>query len=451
MTKLSKDRIKDILIKIMPYVVTMILVTIVMNLILDLGNRDFNHPFYYDGGDGAITLYRTYEMRTDHTLFGFNQLSAPYGTNTFDFYVFDIGLYIIQFLFAVLAPNFVFGFNLFLIAGAWFNALASVYALKRLKFSSGISIVLSVIYSAIQFFTMRFNGHTYLAYFFAAPLAIVIAIELYRDEFEISFKKGKRVESSVNAFLLILIGTSGIYWAVFSCLYFLLIALLRGFEDLKIRSTIKSGITIGITVVGFLIGVLPAGIYWLINGTSELLKARGQFLWSGEVYGLKLTELILPNIYHRVGILYALRRNYTSTFGMNESSTASLGIVLTIGLAIALVYLFRVGNSKRSDLMKPVSLLIVASLLIAYKGGLGTLFVIVFPYVRCYNRISVYIAFLCVVAVAWAYTGVYNFLKSKFKHKSILNVIACIVLVLLLVYDNLNIYCVLNILFYNRI
>ena len=115
-------------------------------------------------------------MKTDYSLFGFNQLGTPMGSNTYDFYVFDVGLFVIQFLIALFSPNFIVGFNIFLIAGAWFNGMAALYSLRRLKFAAPVSVMIAVIYSSLPYFFMRYSSHTYLAYYFAAPLAIAIAI-----------------------------------------------------------------------------------------------------------------------------------------------------------------------------------------------------------------------------------------------------------------------------------
>lgn len=428
MSRNLKKTALDILVKASPYIVCFVAITVVMNIILDLSNHNFSIPFFYDGGDAAVTLYRSFEMKTDHSFFGFNQLGAPYGANTYDFYVFDIGLFVIQYLIALFSPNFIVGFNIFLIGGAWLNGMAALYSLRRLKFPAPVSVMSAVIYSSLPYFFMRYSAHTYLAYYFAAPLAIVIAIELYREEFVFDFKKEHRKQSIVNGIILFVIGTTGVYYAVFSCLYFLMVAMLRGMEDLKLRSTLPSIKAIGITFLGFVVGVLPSALYWLKHGLPQLFKTRTGFMWYGEVYGLKLTELILPNVHSRIHKFHTLRNSYDEVFGFNESMTASLGLVLTIGLAIAFVYIFRIAKSDKKDILRPVSLLIVASIILAMKGGIGTFLAIFFPFVRSYNRISVFIAFLCAIALTWGLTALYNLLKTKIKAKIVLDVLSLVVL-----------------------
>lgn len=427
------QRIKKLLIEGGYYIVLSILILLVMNKVICLFQRNLNFPFIYDGGDAAVTFYRSFEMKTDHSLFGFNQLGTPYGSNTYDFYVFDIGLYIIQFFFALISPNYVFGFNLFLIAGAWFNGISSMYSLRRLKFAAPLSVMLSVVYASLPFFYMRYHNHTYLAYYFAAPIAICIAIELYRNEFVFSFKKETRTQTIINTVLLVVIGTTGIYWAVFSCIYFLLVAILRGMEDMKFKSALNSIKAIGLTFGGFVIAVIPPVIYWIRNGVGYLFTMRTGFLWAGEVYSVKLAELVLPNVSHRLSKLRTLRKSYTDAFGVNESMTAALGLLFSIGLLISLIYIFKIANSDKKHIMRPVSLLSVASILIVTNGGLGTFFAAIFPFVRCYNRMSVFIAFLCAVSVGWALTELYEIAKKKIKKPLILKGIALIFLGCLMV------------------
>ena len=428
MSRNLKKTTLEALVKASPYIVCFIAITVVMNIVLGLSSHNFNIPFFYDGGDAAVTLYRSFEMKTDYSLFGFNQLGTPMGSNTYDFYVFDIGLFVIQFLIALFSPNFIVGFNIFLIAGAWFNGMAALYSLRRLKFAAPVSVMIAVVYSCLPYFFMRYSSHTYLAYYFAAPLAITIAIELYREEFVFDFKKETRKQSIINAIILFVIGTTGVYYAVFSCLYFLMVAMLRGMEDLKFKSTLLSIKAIGVTFAGFFVGVLPAAIYWMTHGLPYMFKMRTGFLWGGEVYGLKLTELILPNVHSRIGKFHTLRNNYDSVFGYSESMTASLGLLFTIGLAIALIYIFRIAKSDKKDILRPVSLLIVASILIATRGGIGTFLAIIFPFVRAYNRISVFIAFLCAIALAWGLTALYNIIKAKMKKTIVLNIISVVLL-----------------------
>lgn len=422
----------DILKRLLPYIICGLLILLSVTRLLSLNERSLSVPFIYDGGDSAVTFYRTFEMKTDHALFDFNQLGSPYGSSTYDFYVFDIGLYIIQFVIAVLSPNYVVAFNVFLIGGAWFDGFASLYALRRLKFSTPLAISLSVVYAQMCYFYVRYHNHTYLAYYFAAPLAICMAIELYRGEFVCSFKKEERKQTIINLLLLVIIGTTGIYYAVFSCIYFLLVLVLRGMEDLKIKSILPSCKAIGATAFGFFLGVLPPVIYWMKNGVGYMFKMRTGYLWGGEVFGVKLTELVLPNVAYRFARIRKIRESYNESFGITEAMAASLGLLFTIGLIIALIYIFRIANTDKKHIMRPVSLLMVASLLIVTKGGLGTFFAMIFPFVRCYNRMCVYIAFLCAISVAWFLTMIYDIIKKKLKGKKALTIALQAVSVVLL-------------------
>jgi hypothetical protein len=83
-----------------------------------------------------------------------------------------------------------------------------------------------------------------------------------------------------------------------------------------------------------------------------------------------------------------------------ENTDATLGLVGSAGLVVLLaVALLPV---RRVWLLGPMSGLTVFAVLLGTIGGLGALFnLLVTPQVRCYNRISVFVAFLGLATACW--------------------------------------------------
>jgi phosphoglycerol transferase len=128
-----------------------------------------------------------------------------------------------------------------------------------------------------------------------------------------------------------------------------------------------------------------------------------------EIYALKIAQLLLPTDGHRWSVLRELKETYNRSAPLrNENTSASLGVVASIGfLFLVGRYLYRRPLSTQAVPIDCLSLLTLAAVLLGTIGGFGALFGLLFPWVRAYNRISIYIGFFALFAVAgligWAY------------------------------------------------
>jgi hypothetical protein len=84
----------------------------------------------------------------------------------------------------------------------------------------------------------------------------------------------------------------------------------------------------------------------------------------------------------------------------NEGNSASLGILGAFGFLVSLLaFAFSRGGPK-DDALLTAGFLNLAAVLLATVGGFGAMIAVVLPQIRAYNRISVFIAFASIVAVA---------------------------------------------------
>src|SRR5690606_1468092 len=113
-----------------------------------------------------------------------------------------------------------------------------------------------------------------------------------------------------------------------------------------------------------------------------------------EVYGLKLMNLVMPRSAHREPRLAELTEHYNATSPLsNENTTASLGVVGTIGL-VMLGFTMLAAMCGKSVACRLRWLVIVTAILFLFGtvGGLGSLFgYFVSPSIRGWNRISIFI------------------------------------------------------------
>src|SRR5262249_44948290 len=117
---------------------------------------------------------------------------------------------------------------------------------------------------------------------------------------------------------------------------------------------------------------------------------------------LKVAQMLLPVHEHRLAPLAQVTEKYEQTMPLvNENGSAFLGVVGSIGLLILLARpLYRNLPGVDPRLQDALYLLTISAILLATIGGFGSLLcMLASPKVRCYNRISVYIAFFSLMVV----------------------------------------------------
>jgi phosphoglycerol transferase len=128
--------------------------------------------------------------------------------------------------------------------------------------------------------------------------------------------------------------------------------------------------------------------------------------------------MILPNPDYRIGILARARDHFDDVFPelSNENKSATLGLTATIGLCILLGCLIARGRRKVPETLEHGALLTLAAIIVATTGGLGAVFNrFITPDIRAYNRISTWISFFCLLAVAYALERLWFYLKERGK------------------------------------
>jgi hypothetical protein len=201
------------------------------------------------------------------------------------------------------------------------------------------------------------------------------------------------------------VGGTGIY-SVFFSVFFIVLGACYGtvryqsFVPARDALVIVSGLAICT-----LAATLPTVIYARENGPNTAVVDRRPS--EAEVYGLRVTQLLIPIADHRIPRLAQLRRNYDAegtAVPVNENGGASLGIVGSAGFMLLLVYLIGwQDRNQRTELLSVLSALNVWAVLLATIGGFSTVIaIVVTPKIRGYNRISPYIAFFALATVSFA-------------------------------------------------
>ncbi len=127
-----------------------------------------------------------------------------------------------------------------------------------------------------------------------------------------------------------------------------------------------------------------------------------RFKWESEVFGLKLSQLLLPIPDHRLPEVRYWKQLYTyGTFIQEGNFCAALGAVGAVGfIFVVLAFLFG-KKTGAPRLLSGLGLLAVSGFFLGTVGGVGNLFAnFVSPQLRGYNRVSIYLGFFALFAVA---------------------------------------------------
>lgn len=406
-----RSKIKNILNKCYKDIIAIVVICIVTTIFLmhyyNIRNLDFSVPFRYTGTDEMSTLVEAKMVQETGWNTYTDRLAAPYGfdnanniisgLHNFDTFTTKI--------FTMLTGSYACGVNYTFITAFYLIAIVAYIVLRCLKIREWISVCGALDYAFLPFIFLRNEEHLVLSCYYFVPLLVLICLWIYEDErflrIDRNFFKYKRnIAAIVMTFF---IANSGIvYWQFFGCFFLCVTAFSNFIKTRQWQYIAKTFLSIVSIIVFMIIGCIPE-IIDIIGGASGI-TGRVRTYPDAELYGLKIIQLILPVRGH--GIDYFERRielYNTTAPSVTENYTAYLGIVGVIGLIILLAVLFKYKKSTDNQAYKrlfALSELNIAAILMGTIGGIGTcFFVFVSQTLRGFNRISVYIAFFCILSV----------------------------------------------------
>ncbi len=404
-------------------------VTVLVIGFFDLLEGSLKVPLSYSGGDD-FSIYNTVRMVQESGWnTGTDRLSAMdeyyYNNNEIISGLHQADVFLAGvFLFVgggdvFLAANLVY-LSIFYLASLIMYVVLRLLGINRWIAGSG-----ALVYAFLAFVFMRGMGHISLSSHYFVPLAVLMALWVYEDEkFMLSgkgfFKYRRNIGGLIMAFLVAVQGIG--YWQVFGC-FILLIAAVTGWFKNGDRKAILRGITaIGAIVVCVLVCCIPVFVSMAVGG-SMAASGRPRFGTEGEAYGLKIVQLFLPVNGHGIDAWQECLDLYNENMPLvNENSSAYLGLVGIVGFLVLCVWLVlgrtsaKANSAKDARLSKRLTLLAdinICAVLLATVGGFGSmLYLAGFNILRSYNRISVYIACISIVAaclcVQWLYERIKN-------------------------------------------
>ena len=367
-------------------------------IFLRLWNADLGVPFEYFG-DVNLQHLLVRSVLENGWFYENARLGAPDGQELYDYAVLSgdtLNVVLIRLL-GLFGMGSAAALNVFYLLTYPAAGLASYLVLRRLRAERGPSLVCAVLYALAPYHFLRSETHVWLSAYYAVPVGAYLALAVLGGD-ELLGRRRRLVVTGLLAALPAL-ASGSFYYSAFTVLLVVAAAVLRFVGTRERRALLAGGFVVAVIVVVSLVQLAPTIAYQAKHGRNELVGKRSSH--ESEVFSLKLTQLVFPLDEHRIGPIARAKQRYSEHFFPGDARAATLGVVGAAGFLwlIAVVFAALAGRRPRGRHVHLAALALTA-FLFASVGGLNTLVAAVWAQTRAWNRLSIFIAFFALAAVA---------------------------------------------------
>lgn len=361
----------------------------------------FNIPISYSG-DNLWNIVSFKNIIENHTFLTTNRLGFPFDYSMNDFPTSDWSYLLQTYFFSFFIKDPFLLTNIFYLFSFLLISTISFIVFSKYIKSKYLSLLGAIVFTFLPYHLIRGEDHIFLTAYYCVPLIIFIILNIIEH-------KILSLKSLIT--LSIIIGSSGIYYAFFSIALITFTYLISklNFPSKKLSNYYL--LVPIVIIVTIFISIAPNIIYSRKNGKNEIVALRHPA--ESEYYGLRITQLYMP--IHSYGLTYI--KNIQSKYysqgleGRGEKSEY-LGIVGILGFIISIPSAFFLIYSKQHHLLHKLSLVNIFTLLFSTTGGFGTsIAYFISPQIRCYNRISPIIAFICIFSLLYLIDHLFHQIK----------------------------------------
>lgn len=348
--------------------------------------------------DDGIAGLHTIRKLMDGWYLSTPRIGYPSGATFYDYPMADVGSLLVLKALAMLSGSPATAANLFFILG-FPLAYASAHLTLRLHgLSRWAACACAILFAALPYHFLRLE-HLFLTWYFQVPIyfhAGVLAFWAGKDDKPLAFlARHWRL-----GLLLAVLSSFGLYYAFFGALLICVCGLAGWLRNRSFTALAGAGAASALISAGLALSIAPHYAMTPYQGSNPDAVIR--WAYESEVYGLKLTQLLTPQIHHRSPKLRRIAERYHRDFPLaNENHTASLGLIGGIGVLIILwqSLALMAGADRPHRIQQPLVVAFMALLLFATIGGLSTVFSSTLsPVIRGTNRASVFLGFLALAA-----------------------------------------------------
>lgn len=382
------------------YFVAVILCALILCFLLKLWRAEPRMPFFYLG-DSLLHSMFIKGLIENGWYWQNPSLGAPNMLEMYDFPAVDNSVAVILLWIGVITGRSFLTLNIFYLLTFPLVTISSLYVFRQLNLSYGPALFGSLLFTFLPYHFMRGETHLFLSAYYFIPLVVMVLLWIASDRFSDERKRfGINLRSKkfiLAVVICVLVGSNGIYYPFLACFLLLVAGISGAITRRHVRPLALAAVLIAVTFVTLVINLAPSIVYLYKHGDAGVTHRS---VAGPEIYGLKISQLLLPISGHRVGPLNALKNRYNDQTTVTESDAAALGLIGSIGFLVLLAQLF-FRRQDRDSTIADLGILNLFAVLFATIGGFSSLFALfVSATMRSNNRISVFIAFFSLLTVA---------------------------------------------------
>jgi phosphoglycerol transferase len=415
------------------FAVVLVLTSVILAMyFLSLWGHNLNVPINYNGDTLPILRFIKTISNTGSVFFE-NRLGAPFEAVFVDYEYFGSSVhYFIMTLIYKISGSVGLAINLYFIMLFPLTSLVSYFAMKNLRINSIAAFFGSLSYTFLFFRLARNIAHLLLSAYTLVPAGIMLLFWLANDEKFFKLQKSFFCykKNIVGILLIALFSLSGIYYDFFLAFFLcaiLLILLLKNINDWK-QLLFRFAVFLSAIIIPLVLDALPTYINKFKLGAIDNSSLITRNITDVERYALKIWRLLIPvpDAFHRIPILQKFFSRLHSGQLFSGESTEYIGILGALGFFVLLVTLISNVKIKATreidnigfhrDNLVILSKLNICGILLASVGGFSFIFANTITYmIRGYERISVFIAFFCIMGACIFVTMIIEMERHKTK------------------------------------
>jgi phosphoglycerol transferase len=387
---------------VIAYLGALIACLVIVILTLKLWRADIHVPFVY-GYDDSLCFQMWVKAVIDNPWYLHNPfLSYPGVMELEDFPLSDSLQFLLVKLISFGCRDYAVVLNVYFLLTFPAIALLTLAVFRRFQVAYLPALVGSLLFAFTPYHFIRGEDHLFLADYYLIPLIVMVILRICQgwDPYPQEATTGPegncrwpKREFIASLIICGMMGGMGVYYAFFSCYLLLGAGIWSGMRLKRIRPLVYSGVFIGAIALSVFANLAPTIIHDLRHGANPEAVVRK--MEHVETYALKIENLLFPIPGHRLQKYFHPAYSVGYDWGTNLGIIGGFGFLFLVGR-----FVFHRARSAVPHLHDSLGNLTILSLLLGTTGGFGYLFsFLVSPWIRCYYRISIFIAFFAVFAV----------------------------------------------------
>jgi hypothetical protein len=378
--------------------------------VLELWRSDLHIPYAY--ASDALFVEAVAKNLQHGWYFTNPNLGAPFGQQLYDFPIGNAGNLALLKLLALAFSNPIVAVNVFFLVMFPLTALAAFVVMRTMRVSASTAAACSVLFALLPYHFRRGEAHAFLSAYYAIPLIAYLLLgvfgscSLFGGAVD-SAARWRRVFTRRNVAtfsVCAIVGVSSPYYALAAVILLVVAGVISGIAHHSVREGLKSFVLAALILATFAATAAPAISYRLHHGANEVAAKRSAF--ETELYGLKVTDLVLPLDHHRLKPLAQMKDEYDSTSPVSSEGGQTLGFIGTFGLLALLGggFITVVRGSWRiggATFLHACAATVIVLLFATTAGFSSVLSYTLTPQLHAWNRLSVLVGFFSLLAVAF--------------------------------------------------